>query len=130
MCYQWLSETHASIDLKDAYYNVPIDPLFRKYLSSDRDGRLHQFTSLPNGLSSAPNVFTKLMKRVFSQLRKQGFTNVCCIHDILWQGDSYEECLENVNNTSQLVDDLGLTFYPRRSILPPINCNCSSLCFW
>ena len=96
----------ASIDLKDADESVPIDPHFRKYLSFYWAGRLYQFTSLPNGLSSAPRVFTKLLKPVFSYLRKQGFTNVCYIDDIFLEGDSYEECLENVINTSRLIDDL------------------------
>ena len=109
----------ASIDLKDAYYSVPIDPHFRKYLSFYWDGTLYQFTSLPNGLSSAPRVFTKLLKPVFSYLRKQGFTNVCYIDDIFLQGDSYEECIENVINTSRLIDDLGLTIHPKKSVLRP-----------
>lgn len=109
----------ASIDLKDAYYSVPIDPHFRKYLSFYWDGTLYQFTSLPNGLSSAPRVFTKLLKPVFSYLRKQGFTNVCYIDDIFLQGDSYEECHENVINTSRLTDDLGLTIHPKKSVLRP-----------
>ena len=105
--------------MKDAYYSVPIDPHLRKYLSFYWDGTLYQFTSLPNGLSSAPRVFTKLLKPVFSYLRKQGFTNVCYIDDIYLQGDAYKDCFENVINTSHLIDDLGLTIHPNKSVLRP-----------
>ena len=52
----------ASIDLKDAYYSVSIDTNHRKYLRFIWKNQLFQFTCLPNGLSSAPRIFTKLMK--------------------------------------------------------------------
>lgn len=48
----------AVLDLKDAYYSVPIVIDHRKYLN------LYEFTCLPNGLSSAPRSFAKLMKPV------------------------------------------------------------------
>jgi len=51
----------ASIDLKDAYYSVPITREDRKYLRFLWQGTLFQFTCLPNGLSCAPRKFTKLL---------------------------------------------------------------------
>ena len=116
---------YASVDLKDAYYSVPVDKEFRKYLCFYWENSLYRFTSLPNGLSSAPRVFTKLMKPVFSHLRKMGYTNICYIDDILLQGDTYEECLENVTQTTQLVDNLGLTIHPIKSVFEP----CTSITF-
>ena len=44
----------AVLDLKDAYYSVPINPQHRKYLRFE----FKEFTCLPNGLASAPRVFT------------------------------------------------------------------------
>ena len=40
----------ASIDLKDAYYSIPIRKEDRKYLSFFWDGNFYRFTCLPNGL--------------------------------------------------------------------------------
>ena len=54
----------ASVDLKDAYYSVPISLAYQQYLSFCWDGKTYNFTCLPNGLSSAPRIFTKLMKLV------------------------------------------------------------------
>jgi hypothetical protein len=48
----------ASIDLKDAYYSVPIALEHQKYLSFLWQGKGYQYTALPNGLSSAPRLFT------------------------------------------------------------------------
>ena len=54
----------ASVDLKDAYYTVPIHSDHQKYLKFMFNGTLYQYTCLPNGLSSAPRIFTKLLKVV------------------------------------------------------------------
>ena len=54
----------ASIDIKDAYYIVPIALENRKYLKFAWRDTLYQYTCLPNGLSSAPRIFTKIMKPV------------------------------------------------------------------
>ena len=62
----------ASVDLKDAYYTVPVDKSSQKYLKFEFEGVLYQFVALPNGLASAPRVFTKLLKPVYSKVRKAG----------------------------------------------------------
>ena len=52
----------ASIDLKDAYYSIPVADEDRKFLMFEWKGTFYQFTCLPNGLSCAPRVFTKNLK--------------------------------------------------------------------
>ncbi|PFX22060.1 Gag-Pol polyprotein [Stylophora pistillata] len=54
----------AVLDLKDAYYSVPIVTDHRKYLRFIFKNNLYEFTCLPTGLSSVPRSFTKLMKPV------------------------------------------------------------------
>ena len=67
----------ASVDLQDVYYSVPVDENYQKYLKFSWKGELFQFTCLPNGLASAPRLFTKLLKPVYSTLR-QKLTNSSC----------------------------------------------------
>ena len=62
----------ALVDLKDGYYTVPIDPCHQKFLKFWFDGRYFQYTCLPIGLASAPRVFTKLLKPVYSALQSAG----------------------------------------------------------
>ena len=62
----------ASVDLKDAYYTVPIAPQHQKFLKFFWRGRMWKFTGLPNDLTCAPRVFTKLLKPLFATLRKLG----------------------------------------------------------
>lgn len=62
-----------TLDLKDAYYMVPINKESRKFLRFQFKDCLFQFTCLPFGLSTAPFVFCKLFKPVMHFLRSQGF---------------------------------------------------------
>ena len=53
-----------SIDLKDAYLQIPIHPASRKYLRFTAGGKTWQFRALCFGLSTAPQVFTRVMAPV------------------------------------------------------------------
>ena len=65
----------ASVDLKDAYYATPIAEEDRKLrLMLQWKGKYYQFTCLPNGLPSAPRIFTKILKPVYTRLRSIGHT--------------------------------------------------------
>ena len=50
------------LDLKDAYYSVPINPQHRKYLRFEFKDTFYELTCLPNGLALAARVLTKVMK--------------------------------------------------------------------
>ena len=49
-----------SIDLKNAYFSIPIFAPHRKYLRFIRKSQRCEFTCLPFGYSLAPRVFTKV----------------------------------------------------------------------
>ena len=66
----------ASVDLRDEYYSVPMSVHAQKYLKFTWGGKLYKFTCLPNGLCSAPRLFTKLLKPVYSTLRLKGHLSV------------------------------------------------------
>ena len=50
----------ASLDLKDAYFQIPIHPFSRKLLRFTSKGTVYQFRALCFGLSTAPQVFTRV----------------------------------------------------------------------
>ena len=54
----------ASIDLKDAYFQIPVHTSSRKWLRFVPDGAVHQFKVLCFGLSTAPQVFTRVFATV------------------------------------------------------------------
>ena len=82
----------ASVDLKDAYYSIHIAEEDRKFLMFQWKGTYYQFTCLPNGLSSAPRIFTKILKPVYARLRSIGHICMGHIDDSLLIGQSFALC--------------------------------------
>ena len=109
----------ASVDLRDAYYTVPVHPEHKKYLKFLFNGTLYQYTCLPNGLSSAPRIFTKLLKPVFATLHEQGYLNSGYIDDSYLQGDTSSECSANVDATVSLFSELGFYLHDDKSVFKP-----------
>ena len=111
----------ATIDLKLAYYLIPIDNNDKKYLRFWWNNQLMQYTALPNGLSSAPRLFTKLMKPALAKLREQGHMVSCYIDDIYIQGDNFEDCQFSLNVTRNLLTKLGFVINIEKSMTVPNN---------
>jgi len=108
----------ASIDLKDAFYSVPIYKEHQKYLKFFHK-KLYKFVCLPNGYGPAMRVFTKITKVPFSHLRKNGHISVVFVDDSYLQSNTYEECMTNIHDTVKLLELLGFTIHPNKSILTP-----------
>ena len=109
-----------SLDLKDAYYSIPIRDGHTKYLKFSYQGRLYQFVALPNGLKSRPLIFTKLMKIALSNLRQRGYQSAAYLDDLLLTGPSPELCQENIQRTVLWLMDLGFVIHSTKSVFWPI----------
>ncbi|CAB4028257.1 Hypothetical predicted protein, partial [Paramuricea clavata] len=109
-----------SIDLKDAYYSVPIAAEHQKYLKFLWRDQLYAFTCLPMGLTSSPRIFTKILKPVFATLRsKFGHSCLGYIDDSLNLGDTYTEAEKATLHAVELLISLGFMIHPEKSIITP-----------
>ena len=109
----------ASVDIKDAYYSVPIAHEHRKFLRFLWQGKVYQYTCLPNGLACAPRKFTKLLKPVFSKLRLEGHTVAGYIDDTYLQGDTSAQCKAAVDRTVSHLEQLGFCIHKEKSMFEP-----------
>ena len=109
----------ASIDLKDAYYSVPIHEDFRKYLRFIWEDKTFQYAALPNGLSCGPRKFTKLMKPVYATLRRLGINVSGFLDDLLIVGHSVDELKVSVETVVHTLQNLGFVINFEKSILEP-----------
>ena len=109
----------ASVDLKDAYYTVAIHKDHQNFLQFEFKGCLYKYTCLPNGLSSAPRIFTKMLKPVYSTLHNQGHISMGYIDDSYLQGDTRDECRLNIVSTATLFTELGFYIHPSKSVFLP-----------
>ena len=94
----------ACVDLCDAYCLRA-----QEYFRFTWKQQMYEFTCLPNGLACAPRLFTKLMKPVYAPLRSAGVISVAYIDDALLISDTAEHCSRNVNETINLLSELGFT---------------------
>ena len=113
--HSWL----ASIDLKDAYFSIPVHWEHRKYLKFQWRDKLYQFRVLPNGLACAPRYFTKLLTPLFAEARQMGIQCFHYIDDVFVMGDTQEECAWAVRTLARMIDELGFVVHPEKSALTP-----------
>lgn len=109
----------ASVDLKDAYYSVLIHEENQKFLKFWWNGQLFQFKGMPNGLTSAPRAFTKLLIPVFAHLREKGHECFGYIDDTFIVGDSFEEALFSCQQLAATLDNLGFVVHEHKSVMIP-----------
>lgn len=109
----------ASVDLRHAYYSIPIALEQQKYFRFTWNGQIYQYTCLANGVSDGPRIFTKLMKPVYAKLRSMGYINSGFIDDSLLCGDTLQECTQNVNATTDLITRVGFMLNTEKSVLTP-----------
>ena len=108
----------ASVDLKDAYFSIPIYVKHQKYLKILWNTP-YKFTALPNGYGPAMRRFTKILKPPFTTLREKGHLSVVYADDTYLQGDNLAECQGNVTDTVALLRSLGFTIHAVKSVLTP-----------
>ena len=108
------------VDLKDAYFSIPVSSHDRKFLRFRWQGKMYQFNCLPFGLSSAPWIFTKpATKPVVTILRTLGMRIIIYIDDILVMAPSKELAQEHTECLIFLLENLGFTVNPQKSLTDP-----------
>ena len=112
----WMS----SVDLKDAFYSIQVKMKHQKFLKCLWD-LSYQYTAMPNGYADAMRIFTKILKPPFSLLRKLGHQSVVYVDDAFLIGSTFIECAQNIDATIDLLQFLGFTIHPKKSILTPTN---------
>ena len=109
-----------SVDLKDTLYIAPIHPdLHQKFLKIKWKEYCHAFRRIQNGYSEAIRVFTKLLKPPFFVLRNHDYLSEVFEDDSYLQGHTFSIYEENVNVTVDLLQSLGFTSHPAKSVLVP-----------
>lgn len=98
---------------------VSIDPAYRKYLRFQWREKIYEFSVLPFGLSTAPFIFTKIIRPVVSMLRRKGYQSVVYLDDFLLLSPSETECEDNMRAHSSLLSSLGFLVNFNKSELKP-----------
>ena len=101
-----LGEWVTSIDLKDAYFHIPIHSQSRKYMRFHIQGQFYQFKALPFGLSTALE-FTVVAKEVKLMALQRGIRIHQYLDDWLMRATSHQTCLQHTQTLVALCQELG-----------------------
>ena len=74
---------------------------------------------MSNDYGPAMRIFTKVSKISFSHLRSTRFVSVVFVDDSYLQVNNYKAFLRNIESTIELLQNLGFTIHPTKSILTP-----------
>ncbi|MGL5405358.1 MAG: reverse transcriptase domain-containing protein, partial [Propionibacteriaceae bacterium] len=108
-----------SVDLKDAYFQIPIHQSSRKYLRFIFDGTVYQFRALCFGLSTAPQVFTRVFTLVSAWAHSNGIRLLRYLDDWLVLASSRSQLLQDRDRLLKFCRDLGIVINYEKSDLEP-----------
>ena len=106
----WLTK----IDISDAYPHIAIPPKLRHLFRFVWNGKTFQYRSMCFGLSSAPRVWTRIMKPIVNLLRQLGIRCVIYLDDLLLLNSSPQEAREVTQMVLNLLEYLGLMVKPSK----------------
>ena len=108
-----------TIDLKDAYFHVPMGWAFHHYLAFSVDGRVFLFQYLPFGLSVAPWAFHRIIKPVMAYLHRRYVQIHSYLDDFLNLHPTQEGLKSNTALVLSLFQRLGIMVNYKKSSLTP-----------
>ena len=109
----------ASLDLKDAYFQIPIHPSSRKLLRFTSEGTVYQFRALCFGLSTAPQVFTRVFAAVSAWSHTHGIRLLRYLNDWLVLASLEREAKQAVQSLLSFCRTLGIVINEKKSDLVP-----------
>ena len=109
----------ASIDLKEAYLQIPVHPESRRFLRFVAHGQVYQFTALCFGLSTAQQVFSRVMAPVSIILHSWCIIMRRYLDDWLVQSSSRDSLIHDLQVVLDLCRELGIIVNPEKSHLEP-----------
>ena len=109
----------ASIDLRDAYFQIPVHPSSRKLLRFVSNDTVYQFKALCFGLSTAPQVFTRVFVAVSSWAHARGIRLLRYLDDWLILSSSESKTRQHVDQLLSLCRSLGIVINTEKSDLSP-----------
>ena len=109
----------ASLDLKDAYFQIPIHGSSRKLLRFMSEGTVYQFKALCFGLSTAPQVFTRVFAAVSAWAHARGIRLLRYLDDWLVLSSSEKKAKKSIRELLSLCRTLGIVINEKKSDLVP-----------
>ena len=118
-----------SLDLQDAYLQVPVHHDSRRFLCFVVAGKTYQFRVLCFGLTTAPQVFTRIMAPVSAILHRHGVRILRYLDDWLILASTEIACIQSRDRLLSVCKELGIQVNFKKSSLVYLGMEIQSLPF-
>ena len=112
---EWL----VAINLKDAYFHVPIHPDSLHLLRFHVDKRMYQFKALPFSLATAPLEFTQIVKEAKLVFQSCGILVHQYLDEWLLRANTRHQCQRQTKELLQTTQELSFVINLEKSELKP-----------
>ena len=109
----------AKIDLKDAYFHLPLGEELRPYVHLQVGSEIWEFQAACFGLSTLPQKFMSLMRTFEKIWRKRGIMCYIYLDDILVVGSTPQQVQKDLNFMVDTLVQSGMKINLKKSILSP-----------
>ena len=116
------------IDLKEAYFSVPLNKNSQKFVWFQWSCNLDEFLCLCFGLGPAPRIFTKSIKVPIAFLRRVNIRIIIYLDDMLLLGRTLPEILIARDTMIYQLQHLGFVINLKKPVMHPVKQRVSGLC--
>eukprot|EP00667_Euglena_gracilis_P006679 EG_transcript_6737 len=109
----------AKIDLKDAYFHIPLSPGLRPFLRHQVGGQTWEFQTGCFGLNVMPQIFMSVMKTFEKLWRKRGIQVFIYLDDILLEAPTQNILQNHLNRVVKDLLNSGFKINVKKSTLQP-----------
>ncbi|XP_049308582.1 uncharacterized protein LOC125777521 [Bactrocera dorsalis] len=101
------AKVFTTLDLKNGFYHVPVEPDSRKYTSFVTHSGQFEFCFVPFGITNSPAVFCRFIRAVFQNMLKDD-TIIIYMDDIVIPAKDENESLEKLRRVLRQASEHGL----------------------
>ncbi len=101
------TQHYATLDLKDAYYQIMVDEESRDLTTFSEGINLYRFKRLPFGLSCSASIFVRQLQGALAPLLKQGWVK-SYLNDIILWAPSFHHLLQRLGEVFDYMGKVGI----------------------
>jgi hypothetical protein len=108
-----------TIDLRDAFWNVPVHPDDRRFLAFRWRGKVYWYRSLPFGLTSSPRILHKVLRPLLASFHIRGLRVLIYVDDLIIFGKTKAACTAATKLVQEALCQHGFVLNTDKSQLQP-----------
>ena len=114
--FHWFAKAKyfTTLDLNQAYHQIPLSEASKPLTAFCTDWNLYQYTRVPFGLATGAQVLSRLLDRVFQDIKFKFVYHY--LDDVVIYSESFEEHLEHIRLVLERLRQAGLTVKPQKVV--------------